>query len=172
MLSIHYLYRLIEDFIFEGPLVRYKLGENYCGAASGPLYATEGAAGCDLVSSAEVTLAPGETALVSTGLFLEIPEGYEMQVRSRSGMALKKNLIVLNSPGTIDSDYRGEVKVILKNLSAVHHKVERGDAVAQGVFARVPRAKFMITSELSSTKRGEGGFGSTGVKRQDAQGRS
>ena len=168
MVSLAYLRKLWAYVVeTERPVVYYKLGEPYKGAASGPVYATEGSAGCDLIASSPVVISPDETALVPTGLFVEIPRGYEMQVRSRSGMTLKRGLIVLNSPGTIDSDYRGEVKVILRNMSRFSQMVEAGDAIAQGVFARAPRARFVIRASLSKSTRGEGGFGSTGERHQN-----
>ena len=101
---------------------------------------------------------------IKTGLFLEIPEGYECQVRPRSGLAFKKGVTVLNSPGTIDADYRGEVGVILVNLSSEPFTVEHGERIAQLVFAKVKQAKWIEVEELSETERGAGGFGSTGVK--------
>ena len=128
-------------------------------------YATEGAAGADISAylSAPVTLRPGEYKAIPTGLFMEIPEGYEVQVRPRSGLALKHGITVLNAPGTIDSDYRGEVKVILINHSSEAFTIQNGDRIAQIVVARVHRLPFVEVDDLSATERGEGGFGSTGV---------
>jgi dUTP pyrophosphatase len=126
-----------------------------------PEYQTEGAAGFDLCSSGSYLVGPGERVLVGTGLAFEVPKGYELQVRPRSGLALKKGITVLNSPGTIDSDYRGEVGIILINHSGVGFIVERGDRIAQGVIAEVEQATFTVKEELSDTTRGEGGFGST-----------
>ena len=130
-----------------------------------PHYATEGAAGADISAylSAPVTLRPCEYKAIPTGLFMEIPEGYEVQVRPRSGLALKHGITVLNAPGTIDSDYRGEVKVILINHSSEAFTIQNGDRIAQIVVARVHRLPFVEVDDLSATERGEGGFGSTGV---------
>ena len=130
-----------------------------------PHYATEGAAGADISAylSAPVTLRPGEYKAIPTGLFMEIPEGYEVQVRPRSGLALKHGITVLNAPGTIDSDYRGEVKVILINHSSEAFTIQNGDRIAQIVVARVHRLPFVEVDDLSATESGEGGFGSTGV---------
>lgn len=116
----------------------------------------------NLTSSVE--LKPFQRALIPTGLFLEIPEGFECQVRPRSGLALKKGITVLNSPGTIDADYRGEVGVILINLSDETFVVENGERIAQLVFAEYKQAKWIETEVLTETERGAGGFGSTGVK--------
>ena len=128
-----------------------------------PAYATEGASGLDLRSTAEVTLLPMARALVPTGLFLEMPEGVEAQVRPRSGLALKNGVTVLNTPGTIDSDYRGELKIILINLGSEAFTVKSGDRIAQLVFATVTRANLVAAEELGATTRGAGGFGSTGL---------
>ena len=127
-----------------------------------PAYATAGAAGMDVVSAEDVTLAPGARHAVATGLALAIPEGYEIQVRPRSGLALKHGISVPNTPGTIDSDYRGELKVILINLGSEPFAVQRGDRVAQLVLAPVVQAAWDEVAELDATERGEGGFGSTG----------
>ncbi len=127
-----------------------------------PAYATEGAAGMDVVSAEAVTIAPGARHAVATGLALAIPPGYEIQVRPRSGLALKHGITVPNTPGTIDSDYRGELKVILVNLGEEPFAIERGDRVAQLVLAPVVRAVWNEVAELGATGRGEGGFGSTG----------
>ena len=128
-----------------------------------PEYATEGAAGMDVLAAEDVTLAPGARHAVATGLSMAIPSGYEMQVRPRSGLALKHGISVPNTPGTIDSDYRGELKVILINLGASDFEVRRGDRIAQLVLAPVVRASWLKVDELDHTARGEGGFGSTGV---------
>lgn len=130
--------------------------------AKEPFYATTGSAGFDISSTEELTLLPGEKAIVGTGLFFEIPEGYELQIRPRSGNAAKHSVTVLNSPGTIDSDYRGEVKVILFNAGKKPFPIKAGDRIAQGVVSRVFQLKFEFVKELSETERGEGGFGSTG----------
>ena len=130
-----------------------------------PEYKTVGAAGADLYALVDspITLAPGKTAMVPTGLFFEIPEGYEIQVRPRSGLAAKNGVTVLNTPGTIDSDYRGEIKIILINLGDKDFVINSGDRVAQMVIAPLIQASFSIVDELSDTTRGSGGFGSTGV---------
>lgn len=127
-----------------------------------PAYATDGAAGMDVLAAEDVTLAPGARHAVATGLALAIPPGFEIQVRPRSGLALKHGITVPNTPGTIDSDYRGELKVILINLGAEDFAVARGDRVAQLVLAPVTRASWLKVDELDETLRGEGGFGSTG----------
>ncbi|QCI93746.1 dUTP diphosphatase [Novosphingobium sp. EMRT-2] len=127
-----------------------------------PAYATAGAAGMDVVSAEDVTLAPGARHAVATGLAVAIPQGFEIQVRPRSGLALKHGVTVPNTPGTIDSDYRGELKVILINLGAEPFAIRRGDRVAQLVLAPVTQASWLEVDELDETARGEGGFGSTG----------
>lgn len=127
-----------------------------------PAYATDGAAGMDVLAAEDVTLAPGARHAVATGLALAIPPGYEIQVRPRSGLALKHGITVPNTPGTIDSDYRGELKVILINHGAEAFEILRGDRVAQLVLAPVVRASWLKVDELDETPRGEGGFGSTG----------
>lgn len=131
-----------------------------------PNYETKASAGLDIRANIEgsIVLKPLERVLVKTGLFLEIPEGYEAQVRPRSGLALKKGITVLNSPGTIDADYRGEVGVILINLSNEEFTIEDGERIAQVVFAQVEQAEWINVETLTETERGEGGFGSTGVK--------
>ena len=130
-----------------------------------PRYATKGAAGADVSAllSSPITLRPGEYKAIPTGLYMEIPEGYEVQVRPRSGLALKHGITVLNAPGTIDSDYRGEVCVILINHSQKPFVIENGDRIAQLVTAKTSRLEFTEVDDLSATERGEGGFGSTGV---------
>ena len=127
-----------------------------------PLYATDGAAGMDVLSAEDVTLAPGMRHAVATGLALAIPPGYEIQVRPRSGLALKHGVSVPNTPGTIDSDYRGELKVILINHGAEPFTLTRGDRIAQLVLAPVTLAAWEEVAELDETVRGSGGFGSTG----------
>jgi dUTP pyrophosphatase len=127
-----------------------------------PAYATHGAAGMDLVAAEDITLAPGGRHAVATGFAIAIPEGYEVQVRPRSGLALKHGVTCLNTPGTIDSDYRGEVKVILANLGQEPFAIRRGDRIAQLVPAPVLRAELTETDSLDETLRGAGGFGSTG----------
>ncbi len=130
-----------------------------------PEYKTAGAAGADLCAlvDAPLTISAGKSAIVPTGLFFEIPQGYEVQVRPRSGLAAKNAVTVLNTPGTIDSDYRGEIKIILINLSDKDFVVNSGDRIAQMIIAPVIQASFEITDSLSETERGSGGFGSTGV---------
>ncbi|WP_226016017.1 dUTP diphosphatase [Novosphingobium sp. FKTRR1] len=127
-----------------------------------PAYATAGAAGMDVVAAEDVDLAPGVRHAVATGLALAIPHGFEVQVRPRSGLALKHGITVPNTPGTIDSDYRGELKVILINHGTDVFAVRRGDRVAQLVLAPVTIGTWLEVDELDSTARGEGGFGSTG----------
>lgn len=127
-----------------------------------PSYASDGAAGLDVVAAESVILLPGGRHAVATGFAIAIPEGYEVQVRPRSGLALKHGITCLNSPGTIDSDYRGEVKVILANLGAEPFEIGRGERIAQLVPAAVLRAAFLECDDLDQTERGAGGFGSTG----------
>jgi dUTP pyrophosphatase len=127
-----------------------------------PEYATDGAAGMDVVAAEDVILPPGGRHAVATGLALAIPPGYEIQVRPRSGLALKHGITVPNTPGTIDSDYRGELKVILINHGTAAFEIRRGDRVAQLVLAPVVRASWLKVDELDDTTRGAGGFGSTG----------
>jgi dUTP pyrophosphatase len=127
-----------------------------------PSYATDGAAGLDVVAAEDLILAPGQRHAVATGFAIAIPEGFEVQVRPRSGLALKHGITCLNTPGTIDHDYRGEVKVILANLGADPFEVRRGERIAQLVPAPVTKAHFSEVVELSDTARGAGGFGSTG----------
>jgi len=131
-----------------------------------PHYETIASAGMDLRAdlSAPITLAPLERLIVKTGLFIELPIGYEAQVRPRSGLAIKKGITVLNSPGTVDADYRGEIGVILVNLSNEDFVIENGERIAQLIIAKHERAEWIEVQELSETSRGEGGFGSTGVK--------
>lgn len=129
-----------------------------------PAYATAGAAGMDLRAQLEapITLAPLGRVLVPTGLFIELPQGYEAQVRPRSGLAIKHGLTVLNSPGTIDADYRGEIKVALVNLSAEPFEIQDGERIAQLVVARHEQVVWQLVEELGETERGAGGFGHTG----------
>ena len=130
-----------------------------------PSYATAGAAGADLCAAVdgEMIIEPGDRAAVPTGLVLEIPQGYEGQVRPRSGLAIKAGLTIVNAPGTIDSDYRGELKVLMVNLGSEPVTINRGDRIAQFLIAPVTRASFIEAEDLSASDRGEGGFGSTGV---------
>ena len=127
-----------------------------------PDYASEHAAGLDVVAAEDLTLKPGTRHAVATGFAIAIPEGFEVQVRPRSGLALKHGITCLNTPGTIDSDYRGEVKVILANLGGDDFEVRRGERIAQLVPAPVLKARFVEVGELEETVRGGGGFGSTG----------
>ncbi|NAS31670.1 dUTP diphosphatase [Flavobacteriaceae bacterium R38] len=131
-----------------------------------PAYETEASAGMDLRANItdSITLKPLERAIIKTGLFIELPIGYEAQVRPRSGLAAKKGITVLNAPGTIDADYRGEIGVILVNLSNETFVVENGERIAQLVIAKHERAIFEEVEALSATERGAGGFGSTGTK--------
>ena len=128
-----------------------------------PAYATEGAAGMDVVSAENLVLTPGQRHAVATGFAMAIPPGFEVQVRPRSGLALKHGITCLNTPGTIDSDYRGEVKVILANLGQEDFVIKRGDRIAQLVPAVVTTAQFETVVTLDTTDRGAGGFGSTGL---------
>ena len=130
-----------------------------------PQYATQQSAGVDLRANIDepITLQPMQRAMVPTGLFIALPAGYEAQVRPRSGLALKKGITVLNSPGTIDADYRGEICIILINLSAEPFVINDGERIAQMVIARHEQAEWMEVEELSATDRGAGGFGHTGV---------
>jgi dUTP pyrophosphatase len=131
-----------------------------------PNYETIASAGMDLRADldAPITLVPLGRVIVKTGLFIELPIGYEAQVRPRSGLAIKKGITVLNSPGTVDADYRGEIGVILVNLSNEDFVIENGERIAQLIIAKHERAEWIEVQELSETSRGEGGFGSTGVK--------
>lgn len=127
-----------------------------------PAYATQGSAGMDIVSAEDVTIAPGARHAVATGLCVAIPHGFEIQIRPRSGLAFKHGITVPNTPGTIDSDYRGELKVLLINHGREDFAIARGDRVAQLVLAPVVQAAWAEVDELDATGRGEGGFGSTG----------
>lgn len=131
-----------------------------------PAYATSQSAGMDLRANidAPVTLRPMERRLIGTGLYIELPEGYEAQVRPRSGLALRHGVTVLNSPGTIDADYRGEIMVLLVNLSAEDFTVNDGERIAQMVIARHERAQLAMADSLGETERGDGGYGHTGIK--------
>lgn len=131
-----------------------------------PKYETEGSAGVDLRANIDepITLTKGERKLIPTGLYIALPEGYEAQIRPRSGLAIKHGITVLNTPGTIDSDYRGEVMIILINLSDTDFKIERGMRIAQMVFAPITIGKFKQVELLDDTARGSKGYGSTGIK--------
>lgn len=149
-------------------LVKIKKLAHFDSTLPVPTYQTDGAAGADLCASlenrTEMVIKPGERVLISTGLIFEIPTGYEIQVRPRSGLSLKTGLMVMNTPGTIDCDYRGEVKVILGNLGSKDEIIKHGDRIAQVVLAPVVQANFVFSDNLSDTRRGAGGFGSTGTK--------
>ena len=134
-----------------------------------PKYATPGSAGFDLSAIEQTEIGPGETRLVKTGLAVAVPEGYELQVRPRSGLAAKNGITVANAPGTVDADYRGEVGVILVNLGSEPFRISRGMRIAQMVIARHARAVWREVAELDRTARGAGGFGSTGVAAGSAQ---
>lgn len=129
-----------------------------------PAYATTGSSGMDIKANLRdaISILPQERLLIPTGLFLEIPEGFEAQIRTRSGMALKHGLACLNSPGTIDADYRGEIKIILVNLSTENQIIYPGDRIAQMVFAKVELIQWIESESISDTSRGEGGFGHSG----------
>jgi dUTP pyrophosphatase len=131
-----------------------------------PEYATEGSSGMDIRANLEnaVSLRPLERALIPTGIFVEIPAGFEIQIRPRSGLAIKQGITCLNTPGTIDSDYRGEIKVILINLSDEIHLIHSGDRIAQMIIQKVQKINWDITEKIETTLRGEGGFGHTGKK--------
>ena len=131
-----------------------------------PEYKTEGSAGMDIASASlkDIIIHPGETKLIPSNFILEIPKGYEGQVRPRSGLALEHNVTVLNSPGTIDSDYRGEVKVLLINHGKKDFTVKYGDRIAQLIISNCEQAELIISKNLSDTERGSGGYGSTGNK--------
>lgn len=135
------------------------------GGAKVPEYQSAGAAGADVFAllDSPMTIEPGSVVLVPTGTFIEIPEGCEAQIRPRSGLALKHGITLLNTPGTIDSDYRGEVKIIMANFGKEPFVIESGMRIAQMVFAQVYRGEFIIREELAGTKRNDGGFGHTGI---------
>lgn len=128
-----------------------------------PIYATEEAAGMDVRSVADMAIGKGQYAMIPTGLSVEIPKGWELQVRPRSGLAAKNGVTVLNSPGTVDSDYRGEIKVLLINHGEYTFSVKSGDRIAQLVLAKAPQASIVEVKEIAVTERNSGGFGSTGI---------
>ncbi len=148
-------------------IVKINTLEHFDSSFSLPLYQTKGAAGADVQASipgkGSMVIPPGKRELIPTGLCMQIPEGFEIQVRPRSGLSLKTSLLVVNAPGTIDSDYRGELKVILGNFGTHDAIIHHGDRIAQLVLAPVVQAQFKLTNSLSETARGTGGFGSTGV---------
>ncbi len=127
-----------------------------------PTYATPGSAGMDLCSSCQVVIAPGEYQTVPTGIKIALPEGYEAQIRPRSGLAAKHGIGMVNGPGTIDCDFRGEIKVILINYGQEPFEIERGDRIAQMIISPVTLAEWKLVDKMNNTERGEGGFGSTG----------
>jgi len=131
-----------------------------------PVYATEYSSGMDIASSSydDIIILPFETAIIPTNLSIEIPHGYEGQIRPRSGLAMKHNIGIINSPGTIDSDFRGELKVLLTNFGKQPFTVRFGDRIAQLVICKIEKADIQISDTLSSTERGEGGFGHSGIK--------
>jgi len=141
---------------------------NIINTSSNPLpeYATAGSAGMDVRANlpGTLTMQPMERMLIPTGLFIELPEGYEAQIRPRSGMAIKQGITCLNSPGTVDSDYRGELKVILINLSNTVQQIAHGERIAQMIIAKTERAELMPVEQINKSVRGEGGFGHTGSK--------
>lgn len=141
---------------------------NIVNTSSNPLpqYATAGSAGMDIRAnlSSPVNLLPMERSLIPTGLFIELPDGYEAQIRPRSGMAIKQGITCLNSPGTVDADYRGELKIILINLSNTVQQINHGERIAQMVIAKAEKAALVLVEQLNNTQRGEGGFGHTGSK--------
>ena len=130
-----------------------------------PAYATSGSAGMDIRADLKetVTLQPLERELIPTGLFIELPEGHEAQIRPRSGMAIKQGITCLNSPGTVDSDYRGELKIILINLSKIDQVINHGDRIAQMIISKTEKAEWVSVTQLNLSSRGEGGFGHTGI---------
>lgn len=148
--------------------VKVKTLDHYDSSFELPFYATEGAAGADVRASIpekkSISIKPGERVLVPTGLSMEIPFGYEVQVRPRSGLSLKSPLMIVNAPGTIDCDYRGEVCIIVGNFGKEDYVVEHGLRIAQLVIAPVIQAKYSVTTTLNETQRGAGGFGSTGTR--------
>jgi dUTP pyrophosphatase len=131
-----------------------------------PTYATVGSAGMDIRANLKesVALQPLERNLISTGLYIELPYGYEAQIRPRSGMAINQGITCLNSPGTVDADYRGELKVILINLSNMEQVINHGDRIAQIIFSKTEKAELVLVNQLNESQRGEGGFGHTGIK--------
>lgn len=145
------------------PQIKIKKLSHFCGTF--PHYESHAASGADVraSNSESIVLKPGERAAVSTGMCLEIPDGFEIQVRPRSGLALKNGVTLVNAPGTIDSDYRGELKIIIINHGDSDFVINRGDRIAQLVVAPVLKAEFVESEHLTSTERGLGGFGSTGV---------
>lgn len=148
--------------------IKVKLLDHYDRELPLPKYETIQSAGADIRASLEnkdsLVIEPGQRVLVPTGLAFEIPDGHEVQVRPRSGLSLKTDLLVVNSPGTIDADYRGEVKIILGNFGNGPYTIKHGERIAQLVFAPIYQTEFQVTDELSETDRGAGGFGSTGTK--------
>jgi len=138
--------------------------ENFDNNYSIPFYATEGSAGMDICAmiETEIVIKPSEINIIPSGLSIELPNGYEAQIRPRSGLAIKNGITIPNSPGTIDSDYRGEIKVILINLGKKDFVVKKGDRIAQMVISKYEKVEWELSEDLEETKRGEGGFGHTG----------
>lgn len=135
--------------------------------AIAPTYATRGSAGCDIRANLKdevIVIRPNKQAVIPTGVYMKIPDGYEMQVRPRSGLAAKNGITIVNSPGTIDSDYRGEIKVILRNEGSEPFRIIHGDRIAQLVLKEVEQAAFVVVDVFDETARGEGGFGHTGIR--------
>ena len=145
------------------PILRFKREVGYENIEL-PAYQTPGAAGMDVRAAEECLLAPGETRLVATGFSMSISLGYEAQLRPRSGLAIKHGITLMNSPGTIDSDFRGAVQIILTNLGRESFAVKKGDRIAQMVIAKVEQPVIQVVEELEETRRGSGGFGSTGIE--------
>lgn len=150
--------------MLEKKVLFHWLDKEACADLQTPRYETEFSAGMDVQAAVDTSVAvrPGERCLIKTGLAVAIPPGYEIQVRPRSGLAVKYGITILNSPGTIDSDYRGEIKIALINLGSEEFVIQRGDRIAQLVVAPVIRARVELVDELETTARGEGGFGHTG----------
>lgn len=152
----------------ETPTVRFKLLDNFSDDLELPSYESVLAAGADIRASTPektpIVLAPGERGLIPTGFAMALPPGYEAQIRPRSGLAFKHGVTCLNTPGTIDADYRGEVRVLLINHGSEAFRIEHGERIAQMVIAPITQPKFVVSKDLDDTARGEGGFGSTGRK--------
>jgi dUTP pyrophosphatase len=159
-----FLYILINYIYGDRMLVKIKKLDNFDNNISLPVYATEGSAGMDIFAMPDdkVIIKPNETLLIPTGFSIELPVGFEAQIRPRSGLAIKNNIGILNSPGTIDSDYRGEVKIIVTNFGKTEFPINKGDRIAQMVINKYERISWQLADELAGTTRGEGGFGHTG----------
>jgi dUTP pyrophosphatase len=159
-----FLYILVNYRYGDKMLVKIKKLDNFDNNISLPAYATEGSAGMDIFAMPDdkIIIKPNETLLIPTGLSIELPVGFEAQIRPRSGLAIKNNIGILNSPGTIDSDYRGEVKIIVTNFGKTEFTINKGDRIAQMVINKYERISWQLADELADTTRGEGGFGHTG----------